>query len=104
MIMDGGWDAARMWTSVPAAAFPHDNPALEHVPKKLLDFFDKDMLQLFEFERFLFDHVIPVIGKRPNETTITFSMTASCGEWRRLDAVCAFGYGASSGAALLQPD
>jgi hypothetical protein len=33
--------------------------ALEHVPKKLLDFFDKDMLQLFEFERFLFDHVIP---------------------------------------------
>ncbi len=32
---------------------------LEHVPKKLLDFFDKDMLQLFEFERFLFDHVIP---------------------------------------------
>jgi hypothetical protein len=33
--------------------------ALEHVPKKLLDFFDKDMLHLFEFERFLFDHVIP---------------------------------------------
>ncbi len=28
-------------------------PALEHIPKKLLDFFDKDMLQLFEFERFL---------------------------------------------------
>ena len=33
--------------------------ALEHDPKKLLDFFDKDMLQLFESERFLFDHVIP---------------------------------------------
>ena len=33
--------------------------ALEHVPKKLLGFFDEDMLQLFEFERFLFDHVIP---------------------------------------------
>ena len=33
--------------------------SLEHVPKKLLDFFDKDMLQLFESERFLFDHVIP---------------------------------------------
>jgi hypothetical protein len=33
--------------------------SLEHVPKKLLDFFDQDMLQLFEFERFLFDHVIP---------------------------------------------
>ena len=32
---------------------------LEHVPKKLIDLFDKDMLQLFEFERFLFDHVIP---------------------------------------------
>jgi hypothetical protein len=32
---------------------------LEHVPKKLLDFFDEDMLQLFDFERVLFDHVIP---------------------------------------------
>ncbi len=31
---------------------------LEDVPKKLLDFFDSDMLQIFEFERFLFDHVI----------------------------------------------
>ncbi|MGH6853002.1 MAG: hypothetical protein ACREDJ_07380 [Methylocella sp.] len=31
----------------------------ENVPKKLRDFFDKDMLQLFEIERFLFDHVIP---------------------------------------------
>ena len=29
-----------------------------HIPKRLLDF-DQDMLQLFEFERFLFDHVIP---------------------------------------------
>ena len=25
--------------------------SLEHAPKKLLDFFDKDMLQLFDFER-----------------------------------------------------
>jgi hypothetical protein len=33
--------------------------ALEPVPKKLIDFFGSDMLQLFEFERFLFDHVIP---------------------------------------------
>jgi hypothetical protein len=33
--------------------------SLEHVPKKLLDFFDKDMLQLFEFKLLLFDHVIP---------------------------------------------
>jgi hypothetical protein len=24
--------------------------ALEHVPKKLLDFFDSDMLQVFDFE------------------------------------------------------
>jgi hypothetical protein len=31
----------------------------EHVPKKLLDFLDQGMLQLFDFERFLFDHVIP---------------------------------------------
>ena len=36
---------------------------LEHVPKKLLDFFDFDMLILFEFERFHFDHVIPRDGK-----------------------------------------
>jgi hypothetical protein len=27
--------------------------------RKSLDFFDSDMLQLFEIERFLFDHVIP---------------------------------------------
>ena len=32
---------------------------VEHVPKKLLDFFDQDMLQVFDFERFLVDHVIP---------------------------------------------
>jgi hypothetical protein len=31
---------------------------LEHVPKQLLDFFDRDVLQLLEFERFLFDPVI----------------------------------------------
>jgi len=31
---------------------------LEHVPKKLLDFFDQNMLQLFESERFLFDQMI----------------------------------------------
>jgi hypothetical protein len=37
-----------------------DQAALEHVPKKLLEFFDEDMLQLFESERFLFDHAISV--------------------------------------------
>jgi hypothetical protein len=31
--------------------------------KKLLDFIDSDMLQVFEFERFLFDHVIPRVGQ-----------------------------------------
>ena len=36
---------------------------LAHVPKKLIDFFDQDMLQLFEFERFLFDHIIPRAGE-----------------------------------------
>jgi len=34
--------------------------ALEHVPKKLLDFFDSDMLQLFDFERDLIDQMIPL--------------------------------------------
>jgi hypothetical protein len=29
------------------------------VPKTLLDFFDNDMLQLFDSERFLVDHVVP---------------------------------------------
>jgi len=28
-------------------------------PKKLIDFSDQNMLQLFEFERFLFDQMIP---------------------------------------------
>jgi hypothetical protein len=32
--------------------------ALEHGPEKLPGFFDSGMLQLFEPERFLFDHVI----------------------------------------------
>jgi hypothetical protein len=32
---------------------------LEHVPKKLIDFFDQNMLQLIDFERFLFDQMIP---------------------------------------------
>jgi hypothetical protein len=32
---------------------------LEHVTKTLHDFFDKDMFQLFEMERFLFEHGIP---------------------------------------------
>ena len=42
---------------------PDRNPPLatplEHVPKKLLDFFDQDMLQLFDFERVLIDQMIP---------------------------------------------
>jgi hypothetical protein len=36
----------------------------EHVPNKLLDFLDQDMLQLIDIERFLFDHISHVIGKR----------------------------------------
>jgi len=34
-----------------------DPDFLTHVPKKLLDSFDSDMLQLFDSERFLFDQV-----------------------------------------------
>jgi hypothetical protein len=36
---------------------------LEHVLKKLLDFFDKDMFQLFETELLLPDHVSPRDGQ-----------------------------------------
>jgi hypothetical protein len=32
---------------------------LEHVAKKLTGFFAQNMLQLFEFERFLVDRMIP---------------------------------------------
>jgi hypothetical protein len=33
--------------------------ALEHVPEKWTRFSDKDMLQVFELARILFDQVIP---------------------------------------------
>ena len=33
--------------------------ALEQVPKKLIDFFDEDLLQHFDIERFPIDHMIP---------------------------------------------
>jgi hypothetical protein len=32
---------------------------LEHVPKKLIEFLDQNMLQRFDFERFLLDPMIP---------------------------------------------
>jgi hypothetical protein len=39
------------------------NFSLKHVPRKLIDFCDNDMLQLSEFERFLFGPVIPGGGQ-----------------------------------------
>ena len=41
------------------ALAPASIQRLEQVPKKLLDFFDADMFQLFESERLLFDQMIP---------------------------------------------
>jgi hypothetical protein len=39
---------------------PSENAlALEQVPKKLTGYFDKNMLQLFDFERVLTDQMIP---------------------------------------------
>jgi hypothetical protein len=34
-------------------------PALEHVPEKLTDFSDQNMLQEIDFERILIDRMIP---------------------------------------------
>jgi hypothetical protein len=36
-----------------------DGAALEQAPKKLIDFFDKSLLQHFDFERFLIARTIP---------------------------------------------
>jgi hypothetical protein len=41
----------------PVPIFSRD--ALEHVPEKWTRFSDKDMLQVFELARILFDQVIP---------------------------------------------
>jgi hypothetical protein len=49
-------DSGGLWPPNPRMSNWRD---LEHVPKKLIDFFDKNMLQLFESERFLFDQMIP---------------------------------------------
>jgi hypothetical protein len=38
---------------------PQKQRAREQVPKKLTDFFDENLLQHFDFERFLIDHMIP---------------------------------------------
>ncbi len=46
-------------TAFERGAQTHIVSPLEHVPKKLLDFFDQDLLRLIDIERFLFDHVIP---------------------------------------------
>jgi hypothetical protein len=37
---------------------PPGHRTLEHVPKKLLAFFDSDMVQLFDFARVLIDQMI----------------------------------------------
>ncbi len=50
----------------------------EHVPKKLLDFFDSDMLRLFDFERVLFDHVIP----RDRDALIELANRESRSSWK----------------------
>jgi len=41
-----------------------DRPILEHVVKKLSGLFDSGTLQLFDIERILVSHVIPLIEKR----------------------------------------
>jgi hypothetical protein len=49
----------KLWNKIGAKSRHFLALPLEDAPKKLLDCFDEDMLQRFEFERFLFDPVIP---------------------------------------------
>ena len=50
---------AMFWLSIVFASISWPSDPREHVPKKLLDFFDQDMPQLFDFERVLIDQMIP---------------------------------------------
>jgi hypothetical protein len=43
----------------PGAGFCFRPAPLEQVPRKLTDFFDENLLQRFDFERFPIDHMIP---------------------------------------------
>ena len=53
----------RQWGGFPE----HEIENLELVPKKLIDFFDPNMLKFFEFERFPCDHVFPLVGQALSE-------------------------------------
>jgi len=52
--------------------FQREECALEHVPKKLLDFLDQNMLQLFESERFFSIRGFHLIGKRSDQGRFKF--------------------------------
>jgi hypothetical protein len=57
VINDGGSPPKKSVKGISSFRLAPNN--VEHIPEKLLDFFDSDMLQIFEVERFLFDQVIP---------------------------------------------
>jgi hypothetical protein len=56
---DGALKAAILVTAfITRGWFKRLQHSLEHVPKKLCDFFDQDVLQLFDFELRLIDQMI----------------------------------------------
>jgi hypothetical protein len=64
-------DANKMLSPCASLALTPGEDRLGHEPKKLTGYFDQNMLQLFDYERFLFDPGVPfdreTLSARPRE-------------------------------------